>query len=780
MSDHRGRALLETTTPQEWLDAEPHTPLWDRLDSLLARLAVAALRGNDVIDIVRDIDDVATEVRIVGLPYADRALLNEQYSLSRQQSDGAWYIPDKVKGPVGLATLPPALRVDPLHGFSTITEDNLQLTAVRPDHLFLWSALLPFLERLLVPLTLRSGLPGGPRPDALRAALEDSVASYAALGLDGGDALAVMAYGGDWGRLSRTEQAHQRLRLLAHLVPQVTEEVAARHRALLLWDLTADFYKKIKKNTSPLARQVLNKRTQPLLSGYFHGSWPALLDYLGEDVNPGDEIITQLPDSRLYVGDSQRVDEVAQAQGIDVADVAAVLAAFTGQSTTQTPIEERLQVVRAWWKEYDAIHARQTSKMRPLWGLVDDGCISVTHNNPAMMPTARLYEQVLSESTLTAVRKLWSVAVLPQWPERLVVEPHPHAALARLLGPALRFWDGVSLTAWYVTEGPSSRTTIGGLEHDHRKDLAALAELGTPIGADLFRDLNQAAERLGPEQEVRTPNTQSRSHNADNGITIEYEMFHTRIRRDGFEHLREVITHHRRRWATAYLDTYLKDRWQRPLSDLARTFEQSLAARGKPPATRQFATGGAPIANAWFAGRLDSVAAAIGQRANLKPSEPPQPLPYDVDLIAQYVYKLLRGQADVPSDSEGWMALTAARNIDKYLQKVAVKGEAIARRDVGLDYSDEDDRAQALWERYQRAVAQALATDVTTVQTALQQRSKTPPAPTPRRGDRPSGLPDSRIRNTPVEPRQAPPDRSVPEPDVPKRGLLARLFSSLR
>jgi hypothetical protein len=85
----------------------------------------------------------------------------------------------------------------------------------------------------------------------------------------------------------------------------------------------------------------------------------------------------------------------------------------------------------------------------------------------------------------------------PREPARIVTEPFPHVRLADAFGPALRFWHGCALTAWFLCEGPSSRTDMAGLKDYHRRDLAELEDLGTPVDRDTFAELVAAERRLG-------------------------------------------------------------------------------------------------------------------------------------------------------------------------------------------------------------------------------------------------------------------------------------------
>ena len=507
MADATGRVLAATDGPAAWLVAErevagPALGELLRVDGLLARLMTASLRASLHLTVNQG-RHVEPSTRLEALSAEHRALIDEQYGLDRQRARGAWYVPDEVKVAAGLCTLTQALYRDGEYALTTVAEDTLTLrTAARPDHVLLWCALVPFTQRVLAPVVLRSGLPGAPKPEEQLAAWAASDAYYAAVGLDGGPAYEAMCWGSGWGRLKRADHGEIRQELVEHLGPQMTPDLLAKHRAVVLAELTGAVYAKTKKEL-PLARRVLTKRLQPTLSAYFAGDWLAFLDYLGEQPNPAEEVFSALPRPRLYVNGNDRVEDIAAERGLEAARVAEVLASFSGQPTNVTPVDERVRVMRAWWTAYDELHARQAPDMTALWGLLGDGGVTLNvHDRTDGQPTPRLYERLLPAALVTDVDRLWSRTTLPRWPERLVVQPHPHLAHSSALGAALKFWDGIALTTWYLTEGPYSRTTIDGLEDYHARDLAALDAAGFPVDRRLFAELRDAQRYLGPEQQV--------------------------------------------------------------------------------------------------------------------------------------------------------------------------------------------------------------------------------------------------------------------------------------
>jgi hypothetical protein len=65
------------------------------------------------------------------------------------------------------------------------------------------------------------------------------------------------------------------------------------------------------------------------------------LTYLGERPHPDEQIVTALPETRLFVGGSARAQVVAQQMGLPVAEVAQVAEAFWQHAGGHSPIEER-------------------------------------------------------------------------------------------------------------------------------------------------------------------------------------------------------------------------------------------------------------------------------------------------------------------------------------------------------------------------------------------------------------------------------------------------------
>jgi hypothetical protein len=210
------------------------------------------------------------------------------------------------------------------------------------------------------------------------------------------------------------------------------------------------------------------------------------LQYLGEQPHPDELLATAIPQTRFFVGGAKSPAAVAQETGVSLQEVERVCATYWDVPAAKTrqlvsPVEERVAALSEFWSAFDEVHSRQASGMTSLWGLVEESrLIRLGWEGPDWY-NARLYRRLLPEVLSNSVEKLWGTIMLPQSPDRIVSEISPHALMAETFGPALAFWHGCALTAWFICEGPHSRTDIQGMPAYYRRQLAALEQLGTPI-----------------------------------------------------------------------------------------------------------------------------------------------------------------------------------------------------------------------------------------------------------------------------------------------------------
>ncbi|MFF8352947.1 TerD family protein [Streptomyces chartreusis] len=647
---------MASDQPRWWqpaLDAHPQEALaleaaagqqqrFTQLDAFAARLLAAALAGRPVASVVRGTGPQAADsAEVLGLNAQEKTWCAKTFGVQEQQRRGAWYLPQKLSLKAGVVNLPHLVRQRPAHALTLAADSSagVSLVAEAADAVLLWSVLVPLSETLIEPIRVRAAGPAKTIDDQRRlwSGIEER---YRLLGI-ADDALEAFRFGGGWHRLDRIGQQHARLRLLDALTAVDPLQLVTRHRILQMQALMTGFAKKAKTGTA-LARRVLTRALQPVVSGYFAGDWLAVLDYLQAPPHPDEEVITALPEPRLYVGMSGQAAGMAAEAGIPEAEIHAMLAAFLGGPTSLSPVEERVAALRDWWTAFDQRHAAQRPGMRPLWGLVEDGIMGFGPDEHGF--TQQLYRQVLPAPVNEQVDRLWQSVTLQRHAKSIVSNPHPHQLMAEALGPALEFWHGVALTAWFVCEGPYSRAPLSGVADYYSRPLTALRSANCPVTPDLFDELRIAEQHLGPEEAIITERTELPVDTAVGSFTL--TMSHSSgSRREGFERVCHIVTRHRRAWAEQYLDTYLQQRWRAALEDVARAHHQFVAAKGRPPTLIQFAQFATTAANQWTGGDLSALYTAIGEPAPAQQERPDRLLPGDGYDFARRVFAALGGTA---------------------------------------------------------------------------------------------------------------------------------------
>jgi hypothetical protein len=642
-----GRQALTASSPSAFIALEQELGKDDRfadVDDLIGHLVDRALRGGRVAALARD--RRGDTVSITGLNSARQGVLDERFVLTNQRERGAWFIPEKAALKVGLLGFPATFATYPRFASGIVWEERARADFTRSAAaVLMWSVLEPLFEQLYIPFELRGRLVGmKSRDDQLAswAALDDLLA---ALCIDLADELAVMRYGGGWGRLRGADQLAAKQRVLAGLAAQSTPELALLYRAHRLRPLIACYYEKAKSGRAP-RRRVVTRSLERTLSGFFGGDWLGFLRYLGEEPHPDEEIVTAIPETRLFVGGrrTKTAAEIAAAKGLSTREVELALATFwsTGHepaAAIASPVEERVRVLETYWDQLDGLHARQAPGMPSLEGVVEEvggiriGWAGLDQYRPP------LYLEVLPRDLIEKIEQLWATTMLPRWPDRIASEISPHAAMAETFGAALRFWHRCGLAAWSITEGPAWMTDhMTGLPHTLRDAIAELEGLKCPVDPALFSQLEEAETQCGPFESIE--NDISTKEVAP-GITIKV-IKSSRSRREGFTRLRDVITRHRKAWADRYLQSYLRTRWESEIREAGRLHAQAIAERGKPPTAKRFARNAVLPTNHWFNGDIAALYAALGEKSPVHP-ERVRLMPADRHGFARRVFARLGG-----------------------------------------------------------------------------------------------------------------------------------------
>ena len=617
---------------------EPFKPI----EALVTNFLIRSLRGQKIALIAPD-KAGNDHLRLPGLSDAQHAFIAETYGLERQRGRGALFHPAKVSLKVGLASLPHAFARYGRFGYGMAWEERGQVEIKdSADTILFWALLEPLFEALYLPITLRSQLAGKKSREEQQAYWAEVDAFYEALGWQPETALAVMRWGGGWHQLRVQEQWEAKTGLIVSLLSQTSLNCGALARIHQLRPLITAYYKKAKSGQAT-RKQVLTKALERPLAGWFGGDWLAFLAYLGELPHPSEQIVTALPEPKVFVGGAGRTAEVAAKAGLPAEEVQKMLAAFWQQEDS-SPVEERVAVLRRYWQVFDAIHDQQSPGMTPLWGLVDEDRflrLPTEYDQGNIPYTLGLYRKLLPADLIAAIERLWGTAMLSQYPERIVTEAFPHTAMAEAFGPALKFWHGCALTAWFVCEGPMSRTDMAGLAHYHRRQLEELEKAGTPVDPRLFEELIEGEKRLGPEQTV------VRDKRATQAEFITMTVSSTYTRRNGFERLREIISRHRKAWTQRYGEAYLRSCWELQIREAATQHALLLGQRGKPPTLRQFAKYATAPTNHWFGGDISKLYAAMGEKAPCQPQYT-RCMPADPLMTAQRIMECLKGRLPSP------------------------------------------------------------------------------------------------------------------------------------
>lgn len=639
-----GRSICALSDPASLIEFEVRdgkAELFADVDRLITNVVLRALRGEAAVTVERGRQ--ADSVSIVSLDDALQTVLDDLFAVANQHSRGAWFLPEKTSLKAGLVNLPSTFARYPRFASGLAWEERARvILADCPPAVFVWAVLEPFFEQLFVPFELRGRVTGAKSRDDQLAAWASVDELVSALGFDVRSELAVMRYGGGWSRLKAAEQIEAKQSLLAAFAAQANEKMAARYRAYRLLPLIDRYYSKA-KNGQARRKQALTRPLEKTLAGFFGGDWLRLLQYLEEAPHPDEEIASAIPKAKLFVGGSKSPATVASEVGVATEEVERALATYWDTSNEQaavarSPVDQRVSALRAYWTHFHDIHGRQDAGMPSLWGLVEeDRSIRLTWEGPDWY-TARMYRKLLPPELVAEIERLWASIMLPRWPERIVSELSPHALMAESFGPALTFWHGSALTAWFICEGPMSRTDIAGMPTYYQDDLRQLEQLGCPINLNLFADLSEAEKRLGPPEPIKT----NVSTTEVAGVTLEMSMS-SGSRRSGFAKLRDVLTKHRRAWADQYLELYLRARWETELREAARLHAQMIADKGKPPTPKQFARDAVAVTNHWFGGDLSSFYASIGEKSMVR-AERVSLLPADRFTFARQVFESLGGQ----------------------------------------------------------------------------------------------------------------------------------------
>jgi len=692
-----------------------HSAKFTELDNLISELAVRGLRGEKIVSM--SIDEMHNgAVEIHNLTVSQQQFIRDKYDFARQRECGSWTLPEKEYIDVGWLNLTKNFG-DFSHFPMSIADSELCRVKLEtsPEAVFLWSVFSPFQGKISFPIKLRSKLAGVYDFEELKNIWNDLDTFYAALGITDVDAMNVFRFRGGWSKLSsRAEQLNAKKKLLQELSSNINASTGTFYRLYALRSLIEQYYKKAKSDGIVKRKQVITKAFQPLLTGFFGGDWLALVEYLGERPHPDEQIVTALPKPQILAGGATRIKEISEQEGISASEIEKIAAAIWQKPSGASPVEERVDCLKKYWRIFDNLHTSQKPGMKSLWGLVVEG--KRINFDPIRDDIFHpgLYLELLPADLIAKIENLWGTTMLNKYPERIVSEPFPHAVMADVFGPALFFWQNCALTAWFLCEGPYSRTDMEGLEHHQRRYLSELKEMKTPIEPAMFTELIEAEKRLGPEESIETEKSRQ---TLDFGITISMSVS-SGSRRAGFEKLRDIISRYRQIWTEKYLEKYLKSRWESEITPAANAFFLKMSEKGgKAPTVKQFVSTAATPTKNWFGGDISLLYTAIGEKIPFRP-EKHLLMPKNKIAFVKKIAELL------PSQDFNYFGQQAGEYIQQqYVQELAQKalsfiqiyeatGELPTLKDFSTKFKQNsavlhNDESQA-WEIYVSAIKQAL------------------------------------------------------------------------
>lgn len=728
-----GRQLLNAS-PHDAVNLEREarrSEAFEPLDRVIGHVIRRSLAGDRVAELTRT-RALGHRLHLSGLTQADQDWAVRERSREAVQARGFWSLPEKASLQIGPLSTAWSLRERGLFGPKVSTDERARLTLDDPEAVLTWSALLPVAEFLYRPVYLRTVEAGESTRDVQIAEWAAITDTLEALGLGDLPAFEAIRYGGGWSRL-RVDERHQALLdYCAALRDGLPDDVGSRLRHRLARPLIEKYYARAHKDGTALQKRVVTAALQPAFVGIWGGDWTAFVGYLGESVHPQEHVATALPEIDLAAPPTADLDAVASATGTTTDDVAAVAAAvFGADALADTDGPDRIDVLRQFWDVFDAAHARQRSGETSLWGLVDSGSLGPTPDDSGVYGHD-LYRERLPQGLVTDIETLWGGHLWTRNPERTVTEWSPHARMAEAFGPALTFWEGVALTAWFICEGPYSRTDFPGLPEYHAREIAALDGAGTPVDPAFLTAIGEAERLLGPPQEVWHDVAPSETIGP---ITVTFRTGGG-TRRDGFEKVRDLITTARRAWADRYLEDYLKARKTEALEKAAERYHVLVNARGgKTPTLKQAAKEAASATNLWLGGDLGAFFRQIREKSPV-PIENGRRVTRSPDVALADLYGRFVSLGTSDDSDPAWPAKRLLKPATEYVRWLEATGEAPDRERIkDLPYyetllgSDSD----LAWSTFVGAIEQACLTPPDEIRTspAVTSYSEEKSEPTP-------------------------------------------------
>lgn len=703
--------MLEATFEEVVAIDELGRARFAKLDDLGMTILRKALSGSKLVESDKEL------LGFIGLSEAERSLLHSEFSIQALQGRGSWFVPDVFRCSGGHLNALYYLGAFPRHAMSLAEDEQSRVPSAKsPDHVFAWAVAAPLMEVLIRPLRLRGMEAQGLDVPEISERFQSAKSELEWLSESAGYALQLIDPDSGWSKLSSAERVDRKRAYVRRLGSSLRSDAFSRFRVGRTLSLIRRYYSKA-KNGAPSHRVVLNKDTQPILAAFFGGDWFRFLEYVGERPSQDEQVHTSLPEKKLLITTEDKLLETAKRLNLPVGEVANVVSGFWNSSSAKSPAEARFDIMERYWAEVFKLHDRQRSGQAGLWGLVaEQDRITWGDEYPELPFSPGLYRKLLSIELQRDIDSNWASITNSKTPAIRIPAHFPHNQFTDAFGPALRFWNNCTLTAWFVSEGPYSRTDMAGLDHHQRREIASLSDMGFAVDPRLFSELVAIERRLGPPRDVSRSVTTSTLNVGTGQITFSTTIGGGQCR-GGYEQFRDVLRRFRESWSSSFLRVYLRKQAEGEIGAFAEQFAKSLALKGKAPSLKSMAKLAVRPANHWFGGDIALLYAAIGEKLD-EPSCFVKTVPFDVSSVAyrafqefDRLYPNTRKRPDPERDPRRiWALRGLAVEVIRFCEMSAICGSEPSFEAFGRDafeqYSAElKSKPDLLWREFLRVAS---------------------------------------------------------------------------
>jgi hypothetical protein len=545
-----------------------HRPAVAETEASITDLIRALLSGDAELSAAED--PGRPQIGFHGIAPNLQATLSAIFDPQRQRAAGASYLRDfDISGRWGVVLFPSLLRRNERYANGLALTWQPRLTIDRYEHLLAWAVLAPLYTRLLSPIIRRAGGELGLLGQGGDRVWDEVIAEYDWLGIaEPASLIEPFRYDRRWVNLRAAEIVALKLDLLESLARAIPDDLMTRFRLHQQVPLLERYVAKMRHDGGARRADVLLRRFEYLLSGFFAGSWEQFVAYIDPDASS--------PQVATRVHRTPEIPELSHA-----------LAA------------PRLAALNDFWAELEGSYSTVGPK-------ADEPLLPEEFGLPPRLRASPLRD---SPELLGRIDELWGTEVIERWPERLVTSPMPFAGMCGAFGPALEAWDRMFSRVGYFIDGGMD---ADGLRRDVAYAASVLLDAGAPVSA-LLADIEREIATL-PQRQRRVGITiEGYFDNGDEAsVAVTGPADTSKIAAaESHERASAILNAHRRAWAEQHLERLLADRWRSEFERLAESRTARFGEREKTLTAKQFSGLAAGFANRFAAGRLDLVAPLV-------------------------------------------------------------------------------------------------------------------------------------------------------------------------